>query len=153
MTDDTLPNAEHTFVSRLLAQLPDLADFVATAKRLNKLLRKKGKETSDHVLEDAGGTALGEFVPSLRRDLSAVQATRDRLWTTSPAEGQINWLKMLPPVSPTAFRPQRPVVSARPLLPQNGRFLTTPLSDYSRYVTKTDCIRTELSTYNKSSTL
>jgi hypothetical protein len=105
MTDDTLPNAEQTFVSRLLAQLPDLADCVAAAKRLYKLLRKRRKETPDNVLEDAGGTALGEFVPSLRRDLSAVRAVRDRPWTTSSADGQINWLKILPPASPSNPNP------------------------------------------------
>ena len=95
MTDDTLPEAELTFVSRLLAQLPDLANCVAAAKRLNKLLRKKSKETLDKVLEDAGATALKGFVTSLRRDLGAVQAALDLPWTTSPAEGQINRLKML----------------------------------------------------------
>ena len=95
MTDDTLPEAELTFVSRLLVQLPDLANCVAAAKRLNKLLRKKSKETLDKVLEDAGATALKGFVTSLRRDLGAVQAALDLPWTTSPAEGQINRLKML----------------------------------------------------------
>jgi transposase len=65
------------FVSRLLAHLPDLANCVAAAKRLNKLLRKKSKETLDKVLEDAGATALKEFVTSLRRDLGAVQAALD----------------------------------------------------------------------------
>jgi transposase len=95
MTDDTLPEVEQTFVSRLLAQLPGLAECVAAAKRLNKLLRKRSQETLDKVLEDAGGTALKEFVASLRRDLNAVQAALDLPWTTSPAEGQINRLKML----------------------------------------------------------
>jgi transposase len=47
------------------------------------------------VLEDAGGMALKSFVASLRRDLSAVQLALDLPWTTSPAEGQINRLKML----------------------------------------------------------
>jgi transposase len=95
MTDDTLPEVEQTFVSRLLAQLPGLAECVAVAKRLNKLLRKRSKETLDEVLDDAGGTALKTFVASLRRDLNAVQAALDLPWTTSPAEGQISRLKML----------------------------------------------------------
>ena len=60
MQDDTLPDAEQSFVSRLLAQLPDLADFVTVSKRLNNLLRKKSKEALDKVLKDAGGTALKE---------------------------------------------------------------------------------------------
>jgi len=58
-------------------------------------VRKKSKETLDEVFEDAGGTALKEFVASLRRDLGAERAALDLPWTTSPAEGQINRLKML----------------------------------------------------------
>jgi transposase len=49
----------------------------------------------DKVLEDAGKTALGSFVAGLRQDLGAVQAALELPWTTSPAEGQINRLKML----------------------------------------------------------
>jgi transposase len=95
MTDDTLAQSEQNFVSRLLLQVPALAECVAAAKRLKAVLRRKSKETLAKVLEDAGNTALGSFVSSLRRDLSAVQAALDLPWTTSPAEGQINRLKML----------------------------------------------------------
>ena len=95
MTDDTLPQPEQNFVSRLLLQVPALADCIAAAKRLNAVLRRKSKEALDKVLEDAGKTALGSFVASLRRDLGAVQAALELPWTTSPAEGQINRLKML----------------------------------------------------------
>jgi transposase len=95
MTEDTLPQTEQNFVSRLLQQVPGLAECVTAAKRLNAVLRRKSKETLDKVLDEAGNTALGSFVSSLRRDLSAVQAALDLPWTTSPAEGQINRLKML----------------------------------------------------------
>ena len=95
MTDDTLTQSEQSFVSRLLLQVPALAQCVAAAKRLKAVLRRQSKETLAKVLEDAGNTALGSFVASLRRDLSAVQAALDLPWTTSPAEGQINRLKML----------------------------------------------------------
>ena len=95
MTDDTLTPSEQNFVSRVLLQVPALAECVAAAKRLNAVLRRKSKETLDKVLDDASNTALGLFVSSLRRDLSAVQAALDLPWTTSPAEGQINRLKML----------------------------------------------------------
>jgi len=37
----TLPEPEQTFVSRVLAQVPSLADSIAVAKRLNTLLRRK----------------------------------------------------------------------------------------------------------------
>jgi transposase len=95
MTDDALTPSEQNFVSRVLLQVPALAECVAAAKRLNAVLRKKSKEALAKVLDDAGSTALGSFVSSLRRDLSAVQAALDLPWTTSPAEGQINRLKML----------------------------------------------------------
>jgi transposase len=97
MTEDgnALPEAEKNFVSRLLGQVPSLAACVAVAQRLSRLLRRKSKESLDDVLEDAAGTALKTFVMNLRPDLPAVQAALDLPWTTSPAEGQINRLKML----------------------------------------------------------
>jgi transposase len=95
MTEDTLSQSEQNFVSRLILQVPALGECVAAAKRLQSVLRRKSTETLAKVLEGAGNTALGSFVSSLRRDLSAVQAALDLPWTTSPAEGQINRLKML----------------------------------------------------------
>jgi len=96
MTDaDTLPEAEQAFVSALLPQAPDLASGIAVAKRLNLLFRRKSQESLEAMLADAASTPLAEFAASLRRDLAAVQAALDLPWTTSPAEGQINRLKML----------------------------------------------------------
>jgi transposase len=92
---DTLPEAEQAFISALLAQAPELANGIAIAKRLNLLLRRKSQESLAAVLADAAGTPLAEFAASLRHDLAAVQAALDLPWTTSPAEGQINRLKML----------------------------------------------------------
>jgi transposase len=96
MTDtDKLPEAEQAFVLALLAQAPELADGIAVAKQLNFLFRRKSQESLDAVLADAAGTPLAEFAANIRRDLAAVQAALDLPWTTSPAEGQINRLKML----------------------------------------------------------
>jgi transposase len=92
---DALPETERTFISRLMEEAPSLAGAVAVAKRLNELLRRKSEENLDEVLADAAGTPLQEFAANLRRDLSAVQAALNLPWTTSPAEGQINRLKML----------------------------------------------------------
>ena len=96
MTDtDTLPEAEQAFISALLAQAPELANGITIAKRLNLLLRRKSQEGLEAVLADAASTPLAEFAANMRRDLAAVQAALDLPWTTSPAEGQINRLKML----------------------------------------------------------
>jgi transposase len=95
MSDDVLSAAEQGLVSRLLTQVPDLADCIAAARRLNQVLRRKSKESLDDVLNSAAATALKEFVANLRRDLCAVQAALDLHWTTRPAEGQISRLKML----------------------------------------------------------
>jgi transposase len=92
---DALPETERTFISRLMEEAPSLAGAVAVAKRLNELLRRKSEENLDEVLANAAGTPLQEFAANLRRDLSAVQAALNLPWTTSPAEGQINRLKML----------------------------------------------------------
>jgi hypothetical protein len=50
----------------------------------NEPLRKKSKETLHKVLEDAGDTALREFVAGLRRDVSAGQPAFDLPPTTRP---------------------------------------------------------------------
>ena len=90
-----LPDAERSFISRLLSQVPGLSDCIAVAKRLNTLLRRQSEESLDAVLADAAGTALKEFAAGLQRDIEAVRAALETPWTTSPAEGQINRLKML----------------------------------------------------------
>ncbi|MFC7557302.1 ISL3 family transposase [Pseudoroseomonas wenyumeiae] len=38
---------------------------------------------------------LASFVAELRKDTAAVQAALELPWSTSPVEGQINWLKMI----------------------------------------------------------
>ena len=91
---DTLSEAERAFVPALLTQVPELADGIAVAKRPN-LLRKKSQETLTKMLDDAEGIMLRKFTAYLHRDLAAVQVVLDLPWTTSPAEGQINRLKML----------------------------------------------------------
>jgi transposase len=92
---EALAETEQKLVSRVLTQMPSLADSIAVAKRLNTLLRRKSDESLDDVLEAAAGTALTGFAAGLRRDLGAVRAALELPWTTSPAESQINRLKML----------------------------------------------------------
>jgi len=92
---DTLPETERAFVGLLLADAPGLAEAVAVAKRLNRLLRRESEESLDQVLTDTVGTLLAEFAANMRRDLGAVQAALDTPWTTSPAEGQINRIKTI----------------------------------------------------------
>ena len=93
--DDKLTETEQTFTAALLAEAPQLADAIALAKRFSQLLRRNSTDTLKKVLADAAGTLLEAFAASLNRDFAAVQAALDLPWTTSPAEGQINRLKML----------------------------------------------------------
>jgi len=90
-----LSEMEQGFIVHLLQKAPGLADAIAIAKRLNRLLRRDSQESLDQVLDAASKTSLAEFAAGLRRDIAAVQAALDLPWTTSPAEGQINRLKML----------------------------------------------------------
>ncbi len=92
---ETLSKTERALIVHLLAQVPGLSDGVAVAKRLNLLLRHRSQENLGAVLDSAAGTPLASFAASLRRDLAAVQAALDLPWTTSPAEGQINRIKMI----------------------------------------------------------
>ncbi len=90
-----LPEMEQGFIAHLLQRAPGLADAITVAKRLNKLLRRDSQESLAQVLDAAAKTPLAEFAAGLRRDFAAVQAALDLPWTTSPAEGQINRLKMV----------------------------------------------------------
>ena len=92
---DALPNSQQAFVSGVLGQVPALAAAIAAAKRLNLLLRRKSQQDLAGVLADADSTLLEPFAGSIRRDLATVQAALELPWTTSPAEGQVNRLKML----------------------------------------------------------
>ena len=86
---------DRTFATRLLDKVPALAATVAAARRLVLLLRKRSAETLDAVLAAAEATSLAGFVKELRKDLPAVQAALDLPWTTSPAEGQVNRIKLI----------------------------------------------------------
>lgn len=92
---DRLADDERRFVARLLADAPKLADTVAVAKRLNRILRKEGSEPLQDVLTAAADTLLAGFAASLGRDQDAVQAALDLPWTTSPVEGQVNRIKTI----------------------------------------------------------
>jgi transposase len=95
MTDETPAALDPSLLTRLLAHLPGLAGCVAVAERLNQVLRRQSNEDLEDVLKSAADTALKDFAAALRRDLPAVQAALELPWTTSPAEGQINRLKVL----------------------------------------------------------
>jgi excisionase family DNA binding protein len=86
---------DRTFAARLLDEVPALAATVAAAKRLALLLRKRSAEALDAVLTAAAATSLAGFVKELRKDLAAVQAALDLPWTTGPAEGQVNRIKLI----------------------------------------------------------
>ena len=92
---DKLADGDCRFVARLLADAPKLADAVAVARRLHRVLRKEGDEPLQDVLTAAGDTLLAGFAVSLGRDRDAVQAALDLPWTTSPVEGQVNRIKTI----------------------------------------------------------
>jgi excisionase family DNA binding protein len=86
---------DRAFAARLLDEVPALANAVAAARRLALLLRKRSTEALEAVLTAAEATSLASFVKELRKDLPAVQAALDLPWTTSPAEGQVNRIKLI----------------------------------------------------------
>ncbi len=86
---DRLADDERRFIAR------QLADAVAVAKRLHRVLRKEGDEPLQDVLTAAADTLLAGFAASLGRDRNAVQAALDLPWTTSPVEGQVNRIKTI----------------------------------------------------------
>jgi len=92
---DKLADDERQFVTRLLADAPKLADAVAAAKQLHRVLRKEGDEPLRDVLAAAADTLLAGFAANLGRDRDAVQAALDLPWTTSPVEGQVNRIKTI----------------------------------------------------------
>jgi excisionase family DNA binding protein len=92
---DALEQIDRSFVAKLLEDVLVLAAAVAAAKRLTLLLRKRSQEALDDVLTAASATLLAGFVRELRKDVTAVQAALDLPWTTSPAEGQVNRIKLI----------------------------------------------------------
>ncbi len=91
----SLEQEDRTFVERLLAKAPLLATAAALAAQLAGLLRKQTTESLDDWLRDAKHTPLARFAAGLERDLDAVRGAVTTPWSTSPAEGQINRLKMI----------------------------------------------------------
>jgi transposase len=91
----SLEQEDRAFVERLLAKAPLLATAAALAARLAGLLRKQTSESLEEWLRDAKHTPLARFAAGLERDLDAVRGAVTTPWSTSPAEGQINRLKMI----------------------------------------------------------
>ena len=92
---DTLSAPDRTFAARLLEEVPVLWAAVAAARRLARVLRRRGDEALDDVLADAASTPLAAFATELRKDIAAVRSALDLPWATSPAEGQICRIKMV----------------------------------------------------------
>lgn len=92
---DRLDEMERAFVTHLRTEAPRLAEAADVATRLRRVLRREATDTLQNLLTAAEPTLLADFAANLRRDLSAVQAALDLPWTTSPAEGQINRIKMI----------------------------------------------------------
>lgn len=92
---DALEQADRSFVTKLLEDVPVLATAVAAAKRLALLLRKRSQEALDDVLAAASATPLAGFVKELQKDIAAVKAALDVPWTTGPVEGQVNRIKLI----------------------------------------------------------
>jgi transposase len=96
MADPETPGpADQALLIHLRQAAPALAKAAAVAKRLSLLFRRKSNESLSDVLAAADETLLAGFADSLRKDHDAVSAALDLPWTTSPAEGQINRLKMI----------------------------------------------------------
>jgi transposase len=91
----TLHVADRAFATRLMEEVPTLAAAVDAARRLALLLRKRSTEGLDEVLAAAAATPLAGFVAELRKDADAVRAALELPWTTGPAEGQVNRIKLV----------------------------------------------------------
>jgi transposase len=92
---EALEETDRAFAAKLLEEVPALAATATAAKRLALLLRKRSQEALEDVLAAASATPLAGFVRELRKDIAAVQAALDLPWTTSPAEGQVNRIKLI----------------------------------------------------------
>jgi transposase len=89
----SLCDADCASAARLIEEVPALAAAVDAARRLALLLRKRSDEDLDDVLAQAAATPLAGS--ELRKDLAAVRAALALPWTTGPAEGHVNRIKLL----------------------------------------------------------
>lgn len=85
---EALDETERVFVVQLLTDTPDLAEAVAAARNLRRVLRREGDEGLEAALAAAERTDLAGFASGLRRDADAVQAALDLPWTTSPVKAR-----------------------------------------------------------------
>jgi transposase len=96
---DELDASERRFLDRLRQEAPDLTRAGDLASRFAALVRGEGEDGSGTALDSwmaaARGTALDAFVRGIDRDHAAVLAALTEPWSTGPAEGQINRLKLL----------------------------------------------------------
>lgn len=92
---DGAPDGDQKLRARLLEEVPGLAAAADAARRLARVLRKESSEALTDVLAAMKETPLSRLATGLERNAAAIQAALDTPWTTSPAEGQINRLKML----------------------------------------------------------
>ena len=91
----TLNPEDSLFKCYLLAAEPALAAAIKWAKRMNRLLRRRGHDDLSQLLTDAAETPLARFAISLRRGYDAIHAAVTSPWTTSPVEGHVCRIKML----------------------------------------------------------
>jgi len=91
--------AERLFLLHLAETAPDLVRAGELATEFAALVRDKSGQDQEIKLDAwtacAGGTMLDAFARGIGRDRDAVLAALVERWSTSPAEGQINRLKLL----------------------------------------------------------
>jgi transposase len=92
----TAPEAQQ--LAQLREQHPAVAEAIDLAQDFTQLVRQRQPERLDAWLQRATSStleALQRFARGLREDYEAVKAGVTLPWSTSPAEGHINRLKMV----------------------------------------------------------
>jgi transposase len=95
---EKLGSEDKALIARLQEAHEELAEAITLAQDFATMLRERLVTQLENWLQRAGESAskaFRNFAKSLRRDYDAVKAALTEPWSTSPAEGHINRLKML----------------------------------------------------------
>jgi transposase len=90
-----LTASDHTFLTTLCQQCPEIAQAALAATEFIRIVRERDAVAWPAWREQARTTLLARFAEHLGRDEAAVIAALETPWSNGPVEGQVHRLKLI----------------------------------------------------------